>query len=178
MNAQVGMERCRWATASAVEFGVEGDLSLDGLAGTLVLDADVGMGQVVVNSWPVEDRSVSWIQDDGALRDTYRIRDGANLQDDYTLADGSLHLDLGELVLEDDRRVRIDVDRGEVWVTVPRDLGLRITSRVDRGRITSFDEVWEGSNLRARHSTRISGAPRLTLDIRLGDGSVIVEEER
>ena len=178
VNAQVGMGALQVGDRERGGIGVEGDLSLDGLAGTLVLDADVGMGQVVVNSWPVEDRSVSWIQDDGALRDTYRIRDGANLQDDYTLADGSLHLDLGELVLEDDRRVRIDVDRGEVWVTVPRDLGLRITSRVDRGRITSFDEVWEGSNLRARHSTRISGAPRLTLDIRLGDGSVIVEEER
>ena len=145
--------------------GVEADLRLEGLAGTLVLDADVGIGQVVVNSWPAPPPEQAPPPE-------------PELRGAYTLANGSLRLDLGGLVLEEDRSVSVDVGRGEVWVTVPEDLGLRITSRVDRGRLTLFDEVWEGSNLNATHSTQISGAPRLTLDIRLGEGSVTVEEER
>lgn len=177
VNGQVGMGALQVGDRERGGIGVEGDLSLEGLAGTLVLDADVGMGQVVVNSWPVDDRSVSWIQDEAEFRATYRIWDGAELRDAYTFANGSLRLDLRGMVLEEDRSVRVDVGRGEVRVTVPPDLGLRITSRVGRGRLTLFEQVWEGSNLDAGYSTQVSGAPRLTLDIRLGEGSVFVEEE-
>ena len=190
VDGDVGMGLLQVGDQGHSGLGIHAVYHLEGSEGTLLLDADVGIGQVVVSTWPVPDeRLVPRVPDpprapdppggdSGAVRDQYRILDGTDLRDNYTLAAGSLLLDLGELVLEDDRRVRVDVGRGEVWVTVPQDLGLRITSRVDRGRITSFDEVWEGSNLRARHSTRISGAPRLTLDIRLGEGNVIVEEER
>ena len=178
VEGDVGMGLLQVGDQGHRGLGIHAVYHLEGSEGTLLLDADVGIGQVLVSAWPVDDGSLDRSRDPAALRDEYRIRDGADLRDDYTLADGSLRLDLGGLVLEDDRRVRVDVGSGEVWVTVPRDLGLRITSRVDRGRLTSFDEVWEGSNLRARHSTRISGAPRLTLDIRLGEGNVIVEEER
>ena len=178
VNGQVGMGALQVGDRERGGIGVDGDLSLEGLAGTLVLDADVGMGQVVVNSWPVADRSVScWIQDEAESRATYRIWDAAELRDAYTFANGSLRLDLRGLVLEEDRSVRVDVGRGEVRVTVPPDLGLRITSRVDRGRLTLFEQGWEGSNLDAGYSTHVSGAPRLTLDIRLGEGSVFVEEE-
>ena len=178
VSGQVGMGTLQVGDRERSGIGVMGDFRLEGSGGMLVLDADIGMGQVVVSAWPVDNLSLDRSRDGAPLRDEYRIRDGADLRDDYTLADGSLRLDLRGLVLEDDRRVRVDVDRGLVWVTVPRDLGLRITSRVDRGRLTQFDEVWEGSNLDAKHSTQISGASRLTLDIRLGEGTVIVEEER
>ena len=158
--------------------GVDTVYYLNGSAGTFALDVEVGIGQVDVSEWPVGDRSPDGSWGDATLTNEYRIQDGADLLDDYRLDRGSLRLDLGELVLDDDRRVDVSVDRGEVWVTVPRDMGLRVTTRVDRGLINMFDQVWEGFNLDARHSTQVSGAPRLTLDIRLGEGSVIVEEER
>ena len=178
VDGDVGMGALQVGDQGHSGLGVDAVYYLEGSEGTLMLDADVGIGQVVVSARPVDNRLLDQSLDGGPLRDEYRILHGTDLLDDYTLADGSLRLDLGGLALEDDRRVRVDVDRGEVWVTVPRDLSLRITSRVDHGRLAFFDEVWEGSNLDARHSTRLVGAPRLTLDIRLGEGNVIVEEER
>ena len=165
VSGQVGLGALQVGDQDRSGIGVEADLGLEGLAGTLVLDANVGIGQVVVQSWPVHPPEQAPPPE-------------PDLQGEYTLANGSLRLDLGGLVLEEDRSVSVDVGRGEVWVTVPENLGLRITSRVGRGRLTLFDEVWEGSNLNATHSTQIPGAPRLTLDIRLGEGSVTVEEER
>ena len=170
VSGQVGLGALQVGDQDRGGIGVEADLGLEGLAGTLVLDANVGIGQVVVQSWPAHPPEPA-------------PPPKPDLRGAYTLANGSLRLDLGGLVLEEDRSVSVDVGRGEVWVTVPKGLGLRITSRVSRGRLTLFDEVWEGSNLNATHSTyfsgtHISGAPRLTLDIRLGEGSVTVEEER
>ncbi len=165
VSGQVGLGALQVGDRELGGIGVEADLGLEGLAGTLVLDADVGIGQVVVNSWPAPPPLLTPPPE-------------PDLRGAYTLANGSLRLDLGGLVLEEDRSVSIDVGQGEVWVTVPEDLGLRITSRVGRGRLTLFDEVWEGSNLNATHTTQIPGAPRLTLDIRLGEGNVTVEEER
>ena len=177
VDGDVGMGALRVGGQRQGGLGIAGVYYLEGSEGTVLLDADVGIGQIDVESLAGR-RSLDRARDDAALGDEYRIRDGAELRDNYALADGSLRLDLGELVLDDDRRVGVDVDRGAVWVTVPEDLGLRITTRVERGRLTLFDEVWEGSNLDARHSTQVSDAPRLRLDIRLGEGSVIVEEKR
>lgn len=158
--------------------------NLEGSEGRLVLDADVGIGQVLVRARPVPDPPLPPSvpepprNDGAAVREYYRIQLGEFLRDDYALDDGSLRLDLSDLFLEDDRRVDVDVDRGEVWVTVPRELGLRVTARVDHGRLTMFNEVREGSDLSAKHTAQISGTHRLTLDIRLGEGTVIVEEGR
>ena len=188
VSGQVGMGTLQVGDLDRDGVGVEADVRMEGSAGTLVLDAHVGIGEIEVRAWPVGDRSPlpdrrggnsrRGIPDEEALEQEYRIRDGADLQDGYTLATGSLRLDLGRLVLEDARRVPINVGRGEVWVTVPPDVSLWITTQVDRGRLTMFDDVWEGSNLKSTYSTQISGAPRLTLDIRLGEGSLTVEEER
>ena len=171
VSGQVGLGALQVGDQDRGGIGVEADLSLEGLAGTLVLDANVGIGQVVVQSWPAPPPA-------HAPPPEHALPPEPDLRGAYTLANGSLRLDLGGLVLEEDRSVSVDVGKGEIWVTVPEGLGLRITSRVDRGRLTMFDEVWEGSNLNATHSTQISGAPQLTLDIRLGEGSVTVEEER
>ena len=175
VSGEVGMGSLEVGDWDRHGIGVEADLHLEGSGGTLVLDSGVGIGEIEVRAWPVDDRSPHRLSEDEALEE-YRIREGAELGDDYTLSDGSLRLDLGELVLGDDKRVPINVDRGEVWVTVPPDFNLRITTRVDRGRVTVFDQVWEGRNLRTTHSTGVSDAPRLTLDIRLGEGNVTVEE--
>ena len=170
--------------------GVSGVYHLDGSEGMLELEADVGIGQVEVISRPVPDSALPPSTpepprmpelpggDATSVREHYRIEHGAHLRDSYILDDGSLLLDLGDLFLEDDRRVRVNVDDGEVWVILPRDLGLRITSQVDSGRLTMFDEVQEGSNLSAKHTTQVADAHQLTLDIRLDEGSVIVEEKR
>lgn len=69
------------------------------------------------------------------------------------------------------------VDSGEVWVAAPDDESGHIPPGADRGRLTVFDDVWEGFDLHSTHSTPISGAPLLTPDIRLGVGSVTVEED-
>ena len=179
VSGEVGMGSLEVGDWDRHGIGVEADLHLEGSEGTLVLDSGVGIGEIEVRAWPVDDRSPYRITEEAAaVREEYRIRDGAELGDEYTLSAGTLRLDLGELVLGGDRRVPINVDRGEVWVTVPQEANLRITTRVDRGRVTVFDQVWEGRNLRTTHSTGVSDAPRLSLDIRLGEGNVTIEEKR
>lgn len=177
VNGRVGMGNLQVGDWERGGVGIEADLRLEGSAGTLLLDSQVGIGEIEVRAWPGDDRSPHRISDEEALHREYRIRHGADLQGHYTLASGSLQLDLGELVLEEDRRVPITVGRGDVSVTVPPDTSLHITTRVDRGRLTVFEDVWEGSNLNSTHLTQFLGAPRLTLDIRLGAGSLTVEEK-
>ena len=184
VDGDVGIGELRVGSQRNSGLGVDAVYHLEGSEGRLLLDADVGIGQVLVRARPAPDLPLPESvpeppRGDGtAVREYYRIQLGEFLRDDYALDDGSLRLDLSDLFLEDDRRVDVDVDLGEVWVTVPRHLGLRVTARVDHGRLTMFDEVREGSNLSARHTSQISGAHRLTLDIRLGEGTVIVEEGR
>ncbi|MDE0189058.1 MAG: PspC domain-containing protein [bacterium] len=178
VSGEVGMGSLEVGDWDRGGIGVEADLRLEGSGGTLILDSEVGIGGIEIRAWPVDNRSPRGISEDEAVGEEYRIRDGAELGDHYTLSVGSLRLDLGEMVLRSDRRVPINVDRGEVMVTVPRDVSLLITTRVDRGAITMFDQVWEGANLKATHSTQIPHAARLTLDIRLGRGNVLIEEER
>ena len=177
VSGEVGIGTLQVGDRERSGVGVEADLRLEGSAGTLVLDSEVGIGEIEVRAWPSADRSFTYIPNEQALREEHRIRHAADLQDLYTLPAGSLRLDLGDLALEEDRVVTIAVDRGEVRVTVPDDVGLRITTRVDQGRFTLFDEVSEGSRLNSIHSTPISGAPLLTLDISLGVGNVTVEED-
>ena len=157
--------------------GVEADLRLEGSAGTLVLDSQVGVGDLEVRMSPADNRSPRRISEGEALRENYRIREAADLLGEYTLATGTLRLDLGDLYLEQDRSVSITVDHGEVWLVVPDDVSLHITTRVDQGRLTVFNDGWKGFNLQSTHSTPISGAPLLTLDIRLGVGNVTVEKD-
>jgi len=178
VSGDVGMGSLEVGDWDRGGIGVEADLRLEGSGGTLVLDSEVGIGVIEIRAWPVDNRSPHGTSEDEVVGEEYRIRDGTELGDQYTLSVGSLRLDLGELVLRSDRRVPINVDRGEVMVTVPQDVSLMITTRVDRGTITLFDQVWEGANLKATHSTQIPHAARLTLDIRLGRGNVVVEEER
>ena len=178
VRGEVGMGSLEVGDWDREGIGVEADLRLEGSEGTLVLDSGVGIGEIEVRAWPVDHRSLYRLSEDETLREEYRIRDGGDLGDEYTLSAGSLRLDLGELVLTDDRRVPINVGRGEVWVTVPQEVNLRIDTRVDRGRVTIFDRVSEGSNLSMTYSTQILNAPRLTLDIRLGQGNVTIEEKR
>ena len=177
VSGEVGIGSLQVGDRNSGGVGVDADLRLEGSAGTLVLDSEVGIGEIEVRAWPVDDRSPTPIPEEETVDEEYRIRQGADLQDQYTLSAGSLRLDLGDLVLGEDRSVSITGDRGEVWVTVPDDVSLRITTRVDRGRLTLFDQEWEGSHLNSTHATPISGAPRLTLDIRLGVGNVTVQED-
>ena len=178
VRGEVGMGSLEVGDWDRDGIGVEADLRLEGWEGTLALDAGVGIGEIEVRAWPVDHRPPYRVSEDETPGEEYRIRDGAELRDEYTLSVGLLRLNLGELVLTDDRRVPINVGRGEVWVTVPQETNLRITTRVDQGRITIFDRVSEGSNLTTTHSTQFSNAPRLTLDIRLGEGNVNIEEKR
>ena len=178
VSGRVGMGTLQVGDQRQGGIGVEGDLRLEGTGGRLVLDADIGIGQIVVSSWPENVHSPYPGSQEPAGRDTYRIRNEAGLREAYTLENGSLRLDLRGLVLEDDKSVRVDVGRGEVWVTVPRELALRITSRVDRGSLTLFDERQNGSNLYAERSLHRIGAPLLTLDISLGEGTMIVAQQQ
>lgn len=177
VSGEVGVGELRVGDLVNGGVGVEADLLLEGSMGTLVLESQVGIGSIQVRAWPVDSRSPSRIPEAETLMEEYRIMDEMQLRDDYTLAAGALRLDLGDLVLNEDRRVPITVDRGEVRVIVPDDVSLRIATRVDRGRITLFDEESEGTNLNATYSAQVSGAPRLTLDIRVGEGNVTVEKE-
>ena len=178
VSGRVGIGTLQVGDREQGGIGVEGDLRLEGTGGKLILDADIGMGQIVVHSLPEDVHSLYLGSQEPPRRDMYRIGNEADLREAYTLENGSLRLDLGGLVLEDDKSVRVDVGRGEVWVTVPRELALRVTSRVDRGSLTLFDEGQNGSNLYAEHSLHRIGAPLLTLDIILGEGTLIVEEQR
>lgn len=59
VSGQVGIGTVRVGDHECVGIGVEGEFSREGPEGKLVLDAEVGMGQIVVNSWPEDDRSWS-----------------------------------------------------------------------------------------------------------------------
>ena len=167
VSGQVGMGALQVGDRAQGGIGVDGEYSWAGSEGTLVLDAQVGMGQVVVNSWPVYKPSIHRI---------YRIEDAEDLREAFFLDEGSLRLDLADLELEYDRRVSIDVGRGEVWVTTPQHLGLHVSAQVDRGHLALFGEGRNGSHLYRERSVLLVDAPRLTMDIRVGEGSVIVEE--
>lgn len=121
--------------------------------------------QVELKAWPVYDRYV------------YRISEPSELPDGFSLEQGALRLDLSELTLGDDRNVAVSVARGVVWLTVPDQPSFRVTTYVDRGRIYFFDqEERKGSNLFATRSEQSVGTPRLGIDIRVGEGTVMVEE--
>ena len=53
VSGQVGLGALQVGERQLGGIAVEAHLRLERLAGTLVLDADVGIGQVAVNSWPV-----------------------------------------------------------------------------------------------------------------------------
>lgn len=178
VNGQVGVGTLEVGDWDRNGVGVEADLQLEGASGTVVLDLDVGMGEIEVRPSPADTGTSYRAPDDDEtyFLEEHRIQDSANLEDSYTLTAGTLRLDLGDLTLEEDRLVLVNVDRGEVRVTVPEDLSLRTTTRVNLGRLTLFDEVREGLNLNATYSTRVPGTPLLTLDIWLGEGTLTVEE--
>lgn len=64
VSGEVGMGTVRVGDRECSGIGVEGDFLREGLKGTLVLYAEVGMGQIVVNSGPVDD-SPSWSHECG-----------------------------------------------------------------------------------------------------------------
>lgn len=59
VSGKVGMGSLRVGSHECGGIGVEGDFHRDGSEGMLVVDAEVGAGQIVVNSWPEDDRSWS-----------------------------------------------------------------------------------------------------------------------
>lgn len=70
--------------------GVHGVFHLEGSEGKLVLDGDVGIGQIVVRGSPADDPMFERIRDGLATGDVYRIEAGQDLRSDYSLAYGSL----------------------------------------------------------------------------------------
>ena len=149
--------------------GVEGRYRLEGPDGVLVLDADVGLGEIeVVRYGEAHERRVY-----------HRIDEVDELQDAYTLDTGSLVIDLGGLELDDrDAYVAIRVGEGDVWLTFPERVNRRVTVQVERGRYILFEESKEGRNLYTVQTVHRTSGPELAVDILVGQGSVVVEEGR
>jgi phage shock protein PspC (stress-responsive transcriptional regulator)/predicted membrane protein len=148
--------------------GLELDRTLEGAAGTVVVDVRANVGRVEVSRG-----ATGTAERTGEIDEV--ITRSADLQDSYRVSAGTIDLDLSGLQLERFRRVEIGTSTGEVNVVVPAGMGVRVTATVDVGEIDLFGEQRSGITV---SGTEVTGEPVvLELVIDVDAGSVTVEEE-
>ena len=99
----------------------------------------------------------------------------SQLQSSYELGIGSLRLDLSglELPAGSTREVKARVDVGDLHVTVPPNLALRVVGHARAGNVDLLGEASDGWEVERRVAE--AGTPTLVLDARVGAGSVRVD---
>jgi hypothetical protein len=112
----------------------------------------------------------------GTVGDTFLMpRTVSDLKDRYEVLAGSVTLDLTELRLDEDVRVRADVALGDLNVIVPRGVRVLVSGTAQAGRLRFFGHQEEGVDL---ERTEVAGDPdaerTITLDINAGIGSADV----
>jgi phage shock protein PspC (stress-responsive transcriptional regulator) len=112
----------------------------------------------------------------GTVGDTFLMpRTVSDLKDRYEVLAGSVTLDLTELRLDEDVRVRADVALGDLNVIVPRGVRVLVSGTAQAGRLRFFGHQEEGVDLQR---TEVAGDPdaerTITLDINAGIGSADV----
>ncbi len=107
----------------------------------------------------------------------YVIGDPEGLRSQYSLETGSLWLDLTQISdWNTYREVEIEVGSGQVWIALPP-MDVAVDVEVHRGSVILFGEATKGTNLDLSAVNSPSGTmPMLRFEIRVGVGTVIVEE--
>lgn len=105
----------------------------------------------------------------------YHAATPAELSRSYELGIGSLRLDLSRLRLPpgSTRAVKARVDVGDLQVTVPPDVALRVVGRARAGNVDLLGEESDGWEVERRVVE--SGNPTLVLDARVGAGTVRID---
>ena len=105
----------------------------------------------------------------------YAVTNVEELRSDYRLGIGSLDLDLRGLQLPvGETHVDASVDVGELRVTVPEGVGLRVHGTVEAGKVDLPDGVG-GDGRNVESDFVVAGSRVLVLDAHTGLGSVTVE---
>jgi phage shock protein PspC (stress-responsive transcriptional regulator) len=105
----------------------------------------------------------------------YTAATASQLESRYELGIGSLRLDLAglELPAGTTREVKARVDVGDLHVTLPSGVGLRIVGHARAGNVRLLGEESDGWEVERRAAE--PGNPTLVLDARVGAGSVRVD---
>jgi len=165
VDAEVGIGSARVFGNERNGFAREVTLERNG-AGTLILHADVMIGEVRVTESGAIDTVVGTVDE--------RVTTPAELQNVYDLRSGDLRLDLSDLVLSQPRTVRIENGIGTITVIVPSRETTTVYAHTDLGEVVLYGAAQEGFNTTVESPA--TGEALLTLDIDLDAGEIIVEE--
>jgi hypothetical protein len=101
----------------------------------------------------------------------------AEVQREYRLAAGDFTLDLRQVAFgAQPHQVRVRMGAGNMRVIVPRDQPVTVTSRINAGELTVLGQP-TNSGLQPHSTVKDGENPelgRLTLDLRLGVGQIVV----
>jgi phage shock protein PspC (stress-responsive transcriptional regulator)/predicted membrane protein len=180
-RGDVGVGEFATVAGSQGGFGIDRTYNVAGNGlGTVVATLEVGMGRILVET---DDNRLFGgegpigIDGIGDLLVDVNSTDG--LEDSYTTSQGDITLDLGGLVLTEDRTVEVVSDFGDITVILPVGTSYRVAARTDLGVVDLFgeDQIDQGGSVRADSVT--SGSPVIELDIQSVEGDIIlIEGER
>ena len=107
---------------------------------------------------------------------TWRVTSVEQLAGGFHLRAGSAILDLSALDLGPvARSVEVSVAAGDLTISVPAGVGVRIRGKVGMGTASVFGRVQDGVGLKIDSSE--SGQPQLTINVRIGFGELQVHHE-
>ena len=175
-SGDVGIGEFSTVSGTQGGFGIDRtyDIAGSGL-GTVVANLEVGIGRIAVER--DGDRLFDGngpIGIDGFGDLVVDVNSTGALEDSYTTSQGDITLDLGGLVLTEDRTIEVVSDFGDITIILPVDTSYRVSARTDLGVVDLFgeDQVDRGGTVRADSVT--SGSPVIELDIQSIEGNVIL----
>jgi phage shock protein PspC (stress-responsive transcriptional regulator)/predicted membrane protein len=145
------------------------DRSAPGEVGSITVDARADIGRVEIS----RDSGSPFLGGPAGERELF-ITSSAELENSYTFGLGDFVLDMSELDMEIDRNVSIDVDGGTMTVILPIDFASEVEASVGLGELTLPDGDHSGINPSGSYDN--GPDPRLSLDIEMRAGELIVEE--
>ena len=166
LDAEVGIGSVRAFGNERNGFAREITLDREG-AGTLVLHADVMVGEVRISE-SSEFGSVA-----GAI--DARVTTPDQLQGSYDLQTGDIRLDLSDLVLNQPRIVHVTNGMGTITVIVPDRATTTVNAHTDLGQVVLYGASHGGFDTTVE--SQATGRALLTLDIDLDAGEIVVEEQ-
>ena len=172
----VGIGEFATAAGSEGGFGIDRTFTVAGTGlGTVVANLEVGMGRILVetdgNRFFDGERGTEL---DGIGDLMVDVNSTDALEDSYTTIQGDLTLDLGGLVLTEDRIIEVASDIGDITIILPVDTSYQVAARTDLGVVDLFgeDQVDRGGSVRADSVT--TGSPVIELNIQSIEGDIIL----